>query len=209
MRTKEQKIKHALYMRQYNAIPKNKKKKQLRNKKYYSIAKNIKNKKLKDKIYREKNKEKIKLMSKKWREKNKEKIAKNKKIYAKKNWNRILKYKRQWDLNKCKTDITYKIKKILRSRMYYALFKIKKSKSSEKLLGAPIQIVLKHLESKFKKGMSFKNHGKWHVDHIIPCSAFDLTKPEEQIKCFNYTNLQPLWAFENLTKSDKLNYGKD
>jgi hypothetical protein len=160
MRTKEQKIKHALYMRQYNAIPKNKKKKQLRNKKYYSIAKNIKN-------------------------------------------------KRQWDLNKCKTDIAYKIKKILRSRMYYALFKIKKSKSSEKLLGAPIQIVLKHLESKFKKGMSFKNHGKWHVDHIIPCSSFDLTKPEEQIKCFNYTNLQPLWAFENLTKSDKLNYGKN
>ena len=60
-----------------------------------------------------------------------------------------------------------------------------------------------HLQSKFKPGMSFSNYGKWHIDHIIPCSRFDLNKEEEQYKCFNYKNLQPLWAEENKIKSNK------
>jgi hypothetical protein len=44
----------------------------------------------------------------------------------------------------------------------------------------------------------------WHVDHIIPCSSFDLTDSEQQKKCFHYTNLQPLWAIDNLKKSNKI-----
>lgn len=44
----------------------------------------------------------------------------------------------------------------------------------------------------------------WHVDHIIPCAAFDLTKPAEQAKCFHYSNLQPLWATDNYRKSNKI-----
>jgi len=52
--------------------------------------------------------------------------------------------------------------------------------------------------------MSFSNYGKWHIDHIIPCARFDLRKPNEQKKCFNYKNLQPLWAFDNLSKNDKI-----
>ena len=55
--------------------------------------------------------------------------------------------------------------------------------------------------------MSWDNHGfgddKWHIDHIIPCSNFDLTKKEEQKKCFNYKNLQPLWQKDNLSKGNK------
>lgn len=53
--------------------------------------------------------------------------------------------------------------------------------------------------------MSWENRGNfgWHVDHIKPCASFDLTKPEEQAKCFHYTNLQPLWARENIAKGDK------
>ena len=51
--------------------------------------------------------------------------------------------------------------------------------------------------------MSWDNYGDWHIDHIRPCCSFDLSKIEEQEKCFHYSNLQPLWAEENMTKGGK------
>jgi len=80
----------------------------------------------------------------------------------------------------------------------------KKSSVSAKLLGCTIQELREHIESKFKKGMTWQNKGKygWHIDHIRPCASFDLSKPEEQAKCFHWTNLQPLWWHENIRKSD-------
>lgn len=51
--------------------------------------------------------------------------------------------------------------------------------------------------------MSWENYGEWHIDHIKPCSSFDLSDPKQQKECFNYTNLQPLWAIDNLKKSYK------
>ncbi len=77
---------------------------------------------------------------------------------------------------------------------------INKAKKTIKLLDCTIPELKKYLEKQFKKGMTWNNYGKWHVDHIRPCCKFDLSKPEEQLKCFNYTNLQPLWAEENLRK---------
>ena len=64
----------------------------------------------------------------------------------------------------------------------------------------------KHLESTFKKGMNWEKFKKGviHIDHIRPCVSFDLSKPEEQAKCFHYTNLQALWAHENLSKGAKI-----
>lgn len=53
--------------------------------------------------------------------------------------------------------------------------------------------------------MNWNNHGEvWEIDHIIPCSNFDLTKEEEQKKCFHYLNTQPLTFEENRSKSDKI-----
>ena len=51
-----------------------------------------------------------------------------------------------------------------------------------------------------KKVQIKDNYGKWHIDHIIECHRFDLTKPEEQRKCFHYSNQRPLWAIDNLSR---------
>jgi hypothetical protein len=52
--------------------------------------------------------------------------------------------------------------------------------------------------------MTKENYGKWHVDHIIPCAAFNFNNEEEQRRCFHYTNLQPLWAEENIKKGAQI-----
>ena len=60
-----------------------------------------------------------------------------------------------------------------------------------------------YLESLFTEGMTWDNYGEWHVDHIIPCDFFDLDIYSERKFCFHYTNLQPLWAYDNISKSNK------
>ena len=104
---------------------------------------------------------------------------------------------------KYKTDLNYKLKKLLGARIRMALKHNSKKSRTTELLGASISVVWNYLEKKFKPGMTRKNHGLWHIDHIRPCASFDLTKPEEQVKCFHYTNLQPLWAKENISKGAK------
>ena len=71
------------------------------------------------------------------------------------------------------------------------------------LIGGSVLELMRHLEAMFKSGMSWDNYGKWHIDHIRPCASFDLTEPGQQMLCFNWKNLQPLWAVENLVKSSK------
>ena len=71
-------------------------------------------------------------------------------------------------------------------------------------LGCDNLTFINHIKKKFKKGMNWKNYGQWHLDHIKPCASFDLAKPSEQKKCFHYTNLQPLWAKDNLSKGAKI-----
>ena len=91
----------------------------------------------------------------------------------------------------------------MRNRVCKLLKKINKSKSTMKLLGCTIEELWQHLEKQFQPGMTKENYGKWHVDHIIACAKFDLSKFIEQNKCFHYTNLQPLWALDNIKKGAK------
>ena len=95
----------------------------------------------------------------------------------------------------------------LRSRLLRVLNggtkKMRKSSHSFKLFGANVDTIKQHIESQFKSGMSWDNRGKWHIDHIRPISSFDLTKRKQQGVAFHYKNLQPLWAKENLVKSNK------
>ena len=91
----------------------------------------------------------------------------------------------------------------IRTRIRLALKGKHKSKSSQELIGCTYKYLMSYLEKKFEDGMSWDNHGEWHIDHIRPCASFDLTDPEQQKQCFHYTNLQPLWAAENMSKGAK------
>jgi hypothetical protein len=83
---------------------------------------------------------------------------------------------------------------------------VSKCADSFKLLGATGKEVFDYITSLLKPGMTWDNYGRYgrHIDHIKPCSSFDLSDPKQQMECFNYKNLQPLWAEENLFKSDKI-----
>jgi len=104
------------------------------------------------------------------------------------------------------SKIQERIASNIRSRIISALKGISKSAKTEKLLGITIKELKTYLEGKFQQGMTWGNYGfyGWHCDHIIPLASFDLTNPEEQRKAFHYTNLQPLWAKDNLHKHSKI-----
>ena len=100
-------------------------------------------------------------------------------------------------------DLNYSMACRLRNRIRSIIKGESKCASNKELLGCSYEEFIEHIESKFVDGMSWDNRSEWHIDHIKPCSAFDLTSEEGQRKCFHYSNLQPLWALDNLRKSDK------
>lgn len=74
------------------------------------------------------------------------------------------------------------------------------SVGSFSLVGCQVQFLRSYIEGKFETGMSWDNYGAWHVDHIRPCASFDLSDKEQVLQCFNWRNLQPMWASENSSK---------
>ena len=107
--------------------------------------------------------------------------------------------------NKIKNDINFKLSCSLRDRLRKAIHKNYKAGSAVRDLGCLVPELKLHLESKFKPGMTWENWGVhgWHIDHIKPLDFFNLQDREEFLKACHYTNLQPLWAEENLLKRDK------
>tara|TARA_B100001540_G_C15527587_1_gene515387 strand:- start:26 stop:460 length:435 start_codon:yes stop_codon:yes gene_type:complete len=105
-------------------------------------------------------------------------------------------------------DPKFKMTKTLRRRFNHALQHTKDGKAVKSartldMLGCTIDYFIQHIEQQFQPGMSWQNHGKWHVDHIKPCISFDLTDPAQQKTCFNFSNMQPLWAQDNMKKGAK------
>lgn len=82
---------------------------------------------------------------------------------------------------------------------------IKKENLSQNYTGCTTVELKAHLEAQFVEGMCWENYGQygWHMDHIRPVASFDLTDKKQVLKCFHYTNLQPLWWEDNLSKSSK------
>lgn len=155
-------------------------------------------------LYKTKNRDKIIQRGKRWASKNKEWIAE----YGRLREKRIRKERNKMSLelyHKKKENINYRIKRSLRARMYFAVTKGEKCDKTMELIGCDINKLKTHLESKFIDNMSWDNYGinGWHIDHIKPCSLFDLSKPEQQKKCFHYSNLQPLWGIDNVIKGNK------
>ena len=113
-------------------------------------------------------------------------------------------YQKKYAKEKWNNDINYRLTKLLRNRVRAMVTKGCKSAHTLNLLGCSIDELKAHLEMQFEPGMTWDNCEEWHIDHIIPCSYFDLTKEENQRICFNYRNLQPLWAKDNVKKSNKI-----
>ena len=192
---------------------------------YNSLHKEVKAER--DKRYRKNNKEKVRECEYKWRKGHDYERTPQRKAWKKKydqtlarieykrkymreyehcpkrkEYNRVL-YKRRWD-----TDENFKIARLLRGRLKYALKSrnITKNSHAIELLGCSVDFLKKYIELQFSEGMNWRNNTKhgWHIDHIIPVDSFDLRDIEQQRKCFHWTNLQPLWSDDNWRKGNKI-----
>ncbi len=107
---------------------------------------------------------------------------------------------------KIKVNIYFKLETRLRNRIRQAIKTNAKSGSAVKDLGCSIEFFKNYITSMFKEGMSWDNWKRdiWHLDHIQPLASFDLTNREEFLKAVHYTNMQPLWALDNIRKGAKL-----
>lgn len=95
---------------------------------------------------------------------------------------------------------------IIRSQVHNGIDKKKFNLSTQEIIGCDFEFFKYYMECKFEDGMTWETHCQfgWHADHIIPVSSFDLTKIEEIKKCFHYSNYQPLWWWDNLSKGSKI-----
>ena len=102
-------------------------------------------------------------------------------------------------------DINLRLAHCLRTRIRHAVNSqnVSKNNRTPELVGCSVADLKVHLESKFTDGMTWENYGDWHIDHIRPCASFNLEDADEQKKCFHWTNLQPLWAIDNIRKGAK------
>ena len=202
MSTLEQKAKNNAYMKEWSR----KNPEKVKTSKRKSYLKNRVAILLQHKTWSIKNKEHKARKDREYQELNKEKIALNKRQYYLKNREHLIKVNNDRTTLRRQTDVLFNLKSKLRTQIAVNLIarKYKKSKSTEDLLGAKVEVVKVHIESLFKPGMTWENHGiyGWHIDHKIPLAS--AKNQEDVYGLFHYENLQPLWANENLSKGSSL-----
>ncbi len=148
-------------------------------------------------------------------DKYKERQSKQQSIYHLKNREKRIEYSRMYSrLNRDKrnarfktrydTDVNFRLTQNIRNRIRSAIKNNSKSNTTNKLIGCTIIELKIYIQNLFTEGMSWDNYGLWQIDHIMPCASFDMSIIEQQQICFHYSNLQPLWAIDNLIKKDKI-----
>ena len=165
-----------------------------------------KSKKRSNALYRKKNRDKVLENLRKYRINHRDKIIAGQRRWYKKNAN-VLKKKLKEQYH---SDSAFRIKKCMRSRVTKAIKNKSKCGRTQSMIGCSWKSLLLFLEKQFVDGMNWDNFGKgagkWSVDHMMPCDSFDLTQKEEQLKCFHFTNLQPLWEEINIAKFNHIIY---
>jgi len=156
------------------------------------------------KEYYQANKEYKKKYYKKYIEANKENIKEYYKEYYQANKEKKNEYNKEYRRNRKQTDPLFKMRVNLRSRTSTAFRRkgYSKNTKTQEMLGVDWDVAKQHIERQFKKGMNWNNQGEWHIDHIIPLSSASTSERLKEL-C-HYTNLQPLWAEDNLSKNDKI-----
>lgn len=153
--------------------------------------------------WRQKNREKY-LASE--RERGKTRLAERRARYRRRQTPDLIKkraeYLRAWHAERMQTNLQYRLQRRCRTRLNN--FRTYKTLRTCDLIGCTWAALSKHLEAQFQPGMSWDNMGQWHIDHIRPLAAFDLTDIEQMKTACHYTNLQPLWAFDNLSKGSRI-----
>lgn len=157
-----------------------------------------------DKEYRKKNIEKIKEYKRKQYLRYKKEIEEGVRDKQVKNKERVSQYFK----DRRKNDVDYKLRCAVRGRLRRYIKSKSASKNVVELTGCDIEKLREHIEKQFRDGMSWENYGDyrnngWNIDHIKPCAVFDFTKEDQLKECFHYTNLQPLWWYENISKGRK------
>ena len=139
---------------------------------------------------------------KQYRINNRKKLSKYQQSYRKENKEYVSELNRKYISNRRKTDLNFRLRDALRSRLGRVIRRNQRNKGTLELLGCSIEEFKNHLEQQFEPGMTWDNWGRsgWHIDHIKPLSSFDLTDPQQLAKATHYTNLQPLWAEDNIKK---------
>lgn len=152
--------------------------------------------------------EKYRLLNQKSAKKNRSKNTARERAWRKKNKDKVRGYYLRHVKKKLREDDLFRLQQNVRTRICGALANASVSKESRTLtlVGCTAAELRKYMQSKFLPGMTWDNRGRhgWHIDHIIPLAKLDLRDPDQQAAAFHYTNLQPLWAKDNLKKSDKV-----
>mgnify|MGYP001594831613 CR=1 FL=1 len=181
----------------------------------------VSDKKEYDKKYYSLNKEKVKERVRLWNKSHphhkrnrtyekthKEEIAQRQREYHRKNKDKIRERIKSNPQRKIARKLRARIREAMKRKFIRTCSSGYKSGSAVGDLGCSISELKFYLESKFQDGMTWENYSLygWHIDHIIPLAYFDLTDREQFLKACHYTNLQPLWAVDNLKKSHKITY---